>query len=63
MLPLILYCISARLYQVHTRTGEEKVVSGPLGVHGQMFGVTLSFAECPRSKLKPIKRLLNCDLF
>jgi len=36
------------LYQVHTRTGEEKVVSGPLGVHGQMFGVTLSFAECPR---------------
>ena len=37
-----------RLHQVDIRTGEDISIKGPLGVHGNMLGMTATYENCPR---------------
>jgi len=39
-----------RLHQVDIRTGEDISIKGPLGVHGNMLGMTATYENCPRER-------------
>jgi len=39
-----------RLHQVDIRTGEDISIKGPLGVHGHMLGMSVTYDNCPRER-------------
>jgi nidogen (entactin) len=39
---------TGRLHSVNSATDEDVSISGPVGVHGHMFGVTFVRSQCPR---------------
>jgi len=39
---------SGRLHSINSETNEDVSISGPIGIHGHMFGVTFVRSQCPR---------------
>jgi len=39
-----------RLHQVDIRTGEDISIKGPMGVHGNMLGMSVTYENCPRER-------------